>query len=142
MILNVRCGGLIIKTFAVRIYSLVIPAFALIAFVVNGIFVTQMRAIVYWLITVSIFVALLSWQRHLRITYYESHDAEMCTDQIASLRPYAITYGILYAGLFAGFVCVAYFGRGLPFFIACFAAWLIRRDVWLALHLRGLNKSG
>lgn len=49
-----------IKTRAVRSDSLVIPAFALTAFVVNGIFAAQMQAVVYWLITVAIFGVLLS----------------------------------------------------------------------------------
>ena len=130
-----------IKSLAVRSDSLFVPAIALTTIVVNGIFANQMPSIVYWLISVTMFVVLLSWHRSLRITYSESYDSAMNSEEMVVVRPYAITFGILYAGLLGGLVCVTYFGLGFPYFIACLVAWFIRRDVWLALLLRGLNRS-
>lgn len=120
--------------------SLALPALALIALVSIGIIDSTLPTSLYWSLLVAVLIVLVVWQITFRIRFASAVHAVVLEDQMVAARPYATAYAIVCLGLVAAMACPRYFEISPTFLIAGIAAWFLRRDLWAAMILRGLDR--
>jgi hypothetical protein len=130
-----------VKTFGNRFSSLALPAIVLIALVSIGVVDFRLPTALFWSLVIATLVILLLWQLSVRRSYAPLAQSLVLEDQISALSPYAIAYAAYCIGLVAAMACTWYFELSPTFLIASLAAWLVRRDFWAAMILRGLKRT-